>query len=103
MKAVRTEKSNFIYYGPIEGIGDLDCQIIPDSEWGRVVRSIWIPTDEERQYIADGGNIELDILTPEQIPPVSVNVTDEIPLLVSSDGKFTGLIEKLEGSSKHNE
>jgi len=73
---LRTVKSNFTYKGPREGIGDLPCERIDDTEYGRVVRSVWLISDEERAAIAAGANIELDIVG-EPIPPVSLNVTYE--------------------------
>ena len=72
MKPVRTSKSNLVYVGP-PGIGDLHCQRVEKGH----IRSIWYLSKAEREYIAAGGNIELDILT-EPIPPVALNVTDEV-------------------------
>lgn len=62
-----------VYVGP-PGIGDLHAQRVGDRP-GRV-RSIWFLSKAEREFIADGGNIELEILT-EPIPPVALNVTGE--------------------------
>lgn len=72
MKPVRTAASNLVYTGP-PGVADLHCQRI---EPGRI-RSVWHLSKAERAYIAAGGNIELEILT-EPIPPVALNVTDEV-------------------------
>lgn len=74
MKPVRTAASNIVYVGP-PGIGDLHAERIGDGP-GRI-RSVWHLSKAERDYIAAGGNIELEILT-EPIPPVALNVTDEV-------------------------
>lgn len=81
MKAVRTENSNHDF-GPPDGKEDeilnLPCQLIVDDGGEvKVVRSVWVISDEEREYIANGGNIELDVYWIGAFPPVSVNVTDE--------------------------
>ncbi len=72
MLPLKVPNSDVVYKGPTPDIGDLDCQRIAPGH----IRSIWTLTDEERAYIASGGNIELDILT-EPIPPVALNCTDE--------------------------
>ena len=72
MLPTRTEKSNLVYRGPSPEIGDLDCQRITPG----LIRSIWVLSPEERDYIARGGNLELD-LWAEPIPPIALNVTDE--------------------------
>lgn len=73
MKPVRTASSNLVYTGPSPEIADLHCQRI---HRGRI-RSVWHLSKAERDYIAAGGNIELDILT-EPIPPVALNVTGDV-------------------------
>lgn len=85
MQPVKTEKSNFVYKGPTEDIADLPCERVQEIYEGasgenrvhRAVYSVWEPTDEERQAIADGANVKLGILGMEPIPPVSVEVADE--------------------------
>lgn len=72
MKPVRTASSNFVYMGPTPEIGDLHCERIRVGE----VRSVWTFTPDERRAIAEGANLQLDILT-EPIPPVSLGLTDE--------------------------
>jgi hypothetical protein len=74
MKPVRTATSNIVYVGP-PGIGDLHAERV-GTEPGRI-RSVWHLSKAEREYIAAGGNIELEILT-EPIPPVALNVTDAV-------------------------
>lgn len=71
MKPVRTASSNMVYTGP-PGVGDLHCQRIRPGH----IRSVWHLSQPERDYIAAGGNIELDIYT-EPIPPIALNVSDE--------------------------
>lgn len=71
MKPVRTASSNVVYVGPTPDIGDLHCERLRPGH----IRSVWYLSQAERDYIAAGGNIELDILT-EPIPPVALNVTE---------------------------
>ena len=73
MKPVRTAASNMVYVGPTPEIMDLHCQRIRPGH----IRSVWHLSAAERAYIAAGGNIEVDILT-EPIPPIALNVTDEV-------------------------
>lgn len=75
MIPIKTAKSNFIYKGPSLEIGDMSCERIKKGH----IRSIWVLTDDERAYIAAGGNLELDIYC-EPIPPVSLNCSDEVAL-----------------------
>ena len=72
MKPVRTASSNMVYVGPTPDISDLHCQRLRPGR----IRTVWHLSKAEREYIAAGGNIELEILT-EPIPPVALNVTDE--------------------------
>lgn len=41
------------------------------------VRSVWVPTDDERAALAAGSNISIRIIGGQ--PPMSVFVTDEQP------------------------
>ena len=72
MKPVRTARADVIYHGP-PGVRDLHCQRVRPGR----IRSVWHLSKAERDFIAAGGNIELDILT-EPIPPIALNVTDEV-------------------------
>lgn len=72
MKPVRTGASNRVYRGPNEDVGDLWCYIPRRGE----VRSVWEPTDEERELLAAGGRVEL-ALYAEPIPPISLAVLPE--------------------------
>lgn len=40
-----------------------------------VIRSTWVPTDEEREAIANGENIELTVFG-RSTPPVAMRITD---------------------------
>ena len=79
MIPIRTNCSNFVYRGPTRDIGDAWVERVPAE---RVVYVVWQPSDEERAYIAAGGNIRLGIHGMEPIPPVSLNTTEEEPLSV---------------------
>lgn len=72
MRPVRTGQSNFTYLGPTPVVADLPCRRV---DGGRVY-SVWQPTDEERQMIANGAQIELAV-TGEPHPPVSLAVVDQ--------------------------
>jgi hypothetical protein len=74
MKPVRTASSNMVYEAPPSKpeVRDLHCQRI---EFGRI-RSVWWLTPFEREQIAAGGNLALEVLI-EPIPPVSLSITFE--------------------------
>lgn len=73
MKPVRTEHSDTVYVGPADtNIGDLHCQRVAPF----VVRSVWYLTAVEREAIANGANIALEVFQ-EPVPPVIVAVTSE--------------------------
>lgn len=80
MKGIKTENSNH-NFGPPNGhedsVDDLPCEWVEDEEGNRVVRSVWKISDEERQMIANGANILLDLWWIGAFPPVAVGVTDE--------------------------
>jgi hypothetical protein len=44
-----------------------------DADGAPLLRSCWVPTDEERRAIADGGNVEL-IVWGAGHPPVAMGV-----------------------------
>lgn len=73
MKPVRTERSNFTYFGPSPEVGDLPCR-----REGGVVYSTWELSSDERIAVAEGANIELGIWH-EPIPPVSLAI-DQTPI-----------------------
>lgn len=71
MDPIKTNRSNFVYRGPTDDIGDLDVE--RTSEQGAsVVYAVFEPSEEERQAIADGGFVKLGIWGMEPIPPVSL-------------------------------
>lgn len=43
---------------------------------GEVICSVWVPTHEERERIANGENVRL-IIWYDKIPPIAMDVTDE--------------------------
>ncbi len=65
---------------------DLHCRVDPPYKANnegdfvyvdeRTVRSVWVPSDEERQQIASGANIELVVWT-NRTPPVAVGLAYE--------------------------
>lgn len=81
MKPRRTPRSNHVYR--LEGgteDNDLWVELarVRDDVLGETtaICSVWELSDEERQAIADGANVELEIIGGLQ-PPVSLTVTDQ--------------------------
>jgi hypothetical protein len=76
VKPRRTHRSNKVYSLP-GGTEDNDLWVEVakerDVNWP-VIRSTWEPSEEERQAIAAGANIELSV-SGGAMPPVSLNVT----------------------------
>ena len=70
----RTHASNGVF--GLEG-GNEDNDLWVQNVNG-TIRSVWVPTDEERLAIADGANIEL-VVHGQGHPPVNMNVV-RIPL-----------------------
>lgn len=68
MKPVRTADSNLVYTGP-PGVHDLHCQRIEPG----VIRTVWHFGPAEREAIAKGATLALEIFT-EPIPPVRLAV-----------------------------
>lgn len=81
MIPVRTARSNFVFRGPSPDVGDawVDRQPAHGEVW-----VIWKPDEAELAAIAGGGLIRLGIYTTAAIPPVSLDVTDQVEL--SADG-----------------
>lgn len=69
MRPVKVAQSNIVYRGPTAEIGDLWCQRVSPGQ----IASVWEPSDEERQLLAEGGRVEL-VLWSEPIPPISLAV-----------------------------
>jgi hypothetical protein len=63
---------------------DLWLEVAEDLDGDPVLASVFVPTDEQRQQIADGLNIELCVFGTMH-PPVSVAVTD-VPIGKAPDG-----------------
>jgi hypothetical protein len=78
MRAVRTERSNFTYLGPVPRVADLPCR----REDGKVF-AVYELTDEERLMVANGAQICLGVYC-EPIPPVSMSIVNE-PLAPAAD------------------
>lgn len=76
MKPRRTHYSNQVFGLP-GGNEDNDLWVMLDQhETGTpLIRSCWVPTDEERAAIAAGSNIELVVWGPGH-PAVSMGVVD---------------------------
>lgn len=55
---------------------DLWAYTAEDTHGNEVIVSVWVPTDEEREKIANGWNIKL-MVWGKRTPPVAVNITDE--------------------------
>lgn len=71
----RTHASNRVYRlaGGNED-NDLWVHETADDQDTTVISSVWVPTDEQRERIANGENIELAVWGGQ--PPVSLGVTD---------------------------
>lgn len=76
MKPRRTHASNTVFRlaGGNED-NDLWVHRAIDGQGYMTLTSVWVPTDEERERIAAGENIELVIWGAAQ-PPVAMAVTD---------------------------
>ena len=76
MKPVATVNSTTIHQlvgGTREN--DLPSEVRTDSDGSLTVTSVWEPTEEERDLIAEGYNIRLVVWGGQ--PPVALSVTDE--------------------------
>lgn len=78
MKPRRTPSCNFVYRLE-DGNEDSDLHVQQIVEGNKaIIRSVWQPTDGEREKLIAGANIEL-LVWGSETPPVSVGVTDEQP------------------------
>lgn len=93
MKPVKTANSNHSFGSP-EGlpegvVGDLPCQMVDDEIAPGVestfVRSVWQLSDEEREQVAAGALIELELAWLGVMPPVALSVTDEQALPLEAE------------------
>lgn len=76
MKPRRTHYSNTVF-SLMGGNEDNDLWLYRDTEDPNetLLRSCWVFSDEERQAIADGWNIEL-VIWGDQHPPVALGVVN---------------------------
>ena len=79
MQPIRTERSTFVLRTPSAEVPDMPGERVKPGH----IRSIWELTQREREAIAEGLNIELDIFG-EPIPAVSLDVTHEGATLVGT-------------------
>lgn len=84
MIPVKTKNSNFVYQGGHPEIHDLHCQV-EEIDGGRVVKSTWVLTPEERMRVANGENITLSVFTNKGFPPVFL-YPDKVELVSSKCG-----------------
>jgi hypothetical protein len=89
MKPRRTILSNAVFSLP-GGNEDNDLWVMRDehADGSPLVRSCWVPDDEERKAIADGANIEL-IVWGAGHPPVAMGVV-HYPLGAPPDDERDG-------------
>lgn len=85
MRPIRTADSNMTYTGPTSDIADLPGQIIPGEGFVSVYRF----SDDDRQRIADGENLQL-FLAAQPIPPVALDLTDAAEVPGPDDLRCTG-------------
>lgn len=79
MKPRRTHNTNRVATLP-GGTEDNDLwfYIGRDTRDNNLICTVWEPSDEERERIANGENIRLDVwVSPQSIPPIRMAVTDE--------------------------
>lgn len=75
MRARRTEHTNRVLKLP-GGTEDNDLWFYEVEQDGqRIICSVWVPTEEERNRIANGENIRLLVWGGH--PPVALDITDE--------------------------
>ncbi len=95
MRPIKTSRSNFTYTGPTPDIMDLPCERTQIEGGGQdgapVTFSVWELTEEEREFVARGGNIKLGIFYAHPIPPVSLQIVHErMPELAPSEAEQGG-------------
>ncbi len=69
MRPVKTNDSNFTYFGPDGEIADLPCRLE-----GANTFCVLEPTEADRKLVAEGGHIRLGIYGARHIPPLSLQV-----------------------------
>lgn len=81
MQPTDFESSNMTYKGDGGLVADLPCrrhvQHWEDDTNRLIISSVWKLSTREREMVAMGANIELEIVGQEPIPPVALHVTHE--------------------------
>lgn len=82
MRPIETERTNLVYgAGDNPGVVDLPCEraVIEGGglDGAGVIYSVWEFSEEEREFVARGGNLKVGIVGMEPIPPVSLQVVHE--------------------------
>jgi hypothetical protein len=77
MRARRTENTTRVFRLP-GGTEDNDLWVydIDDDEGNNIIASVWVPTEHEREAIANGWNVRL-LSWGTSIPPYALDITDE--------------------------
>jgi hypothetical protein len=85
MKPIRTDRTTGIYGAPPghdHEVGGLPYYrediTLSGGTSTRAVCSVWSFSPGERQAIAEGANVLLEIIGREPIPPVSLGLTDQV-------------------------
>ena len=80
MRGRRTHNSTRVFTLP-GGTEDNDLWVydMDDGQGNNIIVSVWEPTPQEREAIADGENIRLLVWGPQgyRIPPFGIDTTDE--------------------------
>jgi hypothetical protein len=72
VRPVKTEITDVVYRGPSPDIGDLWVHRVEPG----VIMSVWEPSVQERELMAQGGRVVLWIHT-EPIPPIALEIRDD--------------------------
>ena len=94
MQPVRTNRSNAVYRGPTVDIGDAWVERAKVTTLdGKPVNAVfmdWQPDAYDRLSIANGATIRLGIWGMEPIPPVSLQIRNDLTIV---DGDPPPIIE----------
>lgn len=77
MRSRRTVNTDHVFRLP-DGTEDNDLFVyrVEDDSGHSIIASVWVPTDKEREAIANGENIRL-LVWGTGHPPVAMDLTDE--------------------------
>lgn len=90
MQNRRTEHSDTVHTLPGGNEdNDLWAYSIQDNKNNEIIASVWVPTEEEREKIANGWNIRL-LVWAKRTPPVAVDITDEKIGKAKPESEFDG-------------